>query len=337
MRKFRNRIIMVKTSIFSIMAILVVIFIPSICISATSEPGDEPYEITSVDQKPGIAKSFPPDYPSEAKANNISGKVIVKFVVTKEGKAKDYSIIDSVPPGVFDESALAAIKEYRFTPALKDGIPVDVVVHLPITFGLRDDDSGGYSPRSVSLSNKGLDHYKKGKYEKAIELFSKALKISPGFHGCYSNRGLAYIQIKDYAAAIDDFNKAIDLAPEERSYYISRGNAYDISGEYNKAITDYSKAIDMSPSLVRDYLVRGEALKNAERYNEAIQDFSTAIGIDENCMQAYKGRAFSYYKLGDNEAACIDYKKACELGDCRAYDALEKAGICLSPTLNKKN
>lgn len=99
---------------------------------------DTVYELSSVDKAPQALKHIPPEYPLSAIEKNISGKVVSRFVVTKEGKTKNISIIESDPPGVFDENVLAAIREYRFTPGYKNGIPVDVVISLPVTFELDD-------------------------------------------------------------------------------------------------------------------------------------------------------------------------------------------------------
>ena len=95
---------------------------------------DTVYELSSVDKAPQVLKPFPPEYPLSAFEKKISGRVVFRFVVTKEGKTKNISIIESDPPGVFDENALAAIRKYRFTPGYKNGIPVDVAISLPVTF-----------------------------------------------------------------------------------------------------------------------------------------------------------------------------------------------------------
>jgi hypothetical protein len=43
---------------------------------------------------------------------------------------------------------------------------------------------------------------------------------------------------------------------------------------------------------------------------------------------AYNNRGFIMWKLGNTRMACSDWKRACELGDCRGYEFLRKRGDC---------
>jgi tetratricopeptide (TPR) repeat protein len=44
--------------------------------------------------------------------------------------------------------------------------------------------------------------------------------------------------------------------------------------------------------------------------NKAIEDCNQAIHLDPNFLQAYFVRGFSYYKLGEFDRACSDWRKA---------------------------
>ena len=75
-------------------------------------------------------------YPKEAKRNNIKGKVIVTFVVDKEGNVRDEKIFKGIGGGC-DEEALRIVQLMpRWTPGKQNGRPVNVLFHLPIGFGL---------------------------------------------------------------------------------------------------------------------------------------------------------------------------------------------------------
>lgn len=75
-------------------------------------------------------------YPKEAKDNNEQGRVVVSFVVDKDGKATDAKVVRSISPTI-DKEAMRLIEVMpRWTPGEKDGQPVAVRFTLPMTFKL---------------------------------------------------------------------------------------------------------------------------------------------------------------------------------------------------------
>jgi TonB family protein len=89
-----------------------------------------------VDTPARILRPVPPQYPYDAKENYIEGRVIVQFVVDTEGKVQEPEILEANPGGYFEASSLDAIMQYEFAPAIKDGIPVNSLVTLPIVYRL---------------------------------------------------------------------------------------------------------------------------------------------------------------------------------------------------------
>ena len=75
-------------------------------------------------------------YPKEAKDKNEQGRVVVSFVVDKDGKATDAKVVRSISPTI-DKEAMRLIEVMpRWTPGKKDGLPVAVRFTLPMTFKL---------------------------------------------------------------------------------------------------------------------------------------------------------------------------------------------------------
>jgi TonB family protein len=76
-------------------------------------------------------------YPAEAKKNNITGRVILKFVVEKDCTISDVSVLKGVDP-MLDAEAVRVVKTLpKFErPAIKGGIPVRVHYVIPISFML---------------------------------------------------------------------------------------------------------------------------------------------------------------------------------------------------------
>lgn len=77
-------------------------------------------------------------YPENAERNGIQGKVVVEFVVTKDGNVENFKIVKSVDPEL-DQNAIDAIKALpkKWQPGFVDGSPVDCYFNLPISYRLQ--------------------------------------------------------------------------------------------------------------------------------------------------------------------------------------------------------
>lgn len=94
------------------------------------------FTLAEVDQPPRVIRRIDPLYPFAAKRKQIEGTVTLRFIVTKDGRVEEPSVVDAEPLEVFDNSALKAILRWRFRPAVKDGQNVDVIVIAPLKFNL---------------------------------------------------------------------------------------------------------------------------------------------------------------------------------------------------------
>jgi len=89
-------------------------------------------------QHPVVIHEVDPIYPADAEADtsNFNGNVIVSLVVGKDGIPKNVAVSRSLSPD-FDKSALAAVRQYRFRPALIDGQPVEARLYVDVNFQMR--------------------------------------------------------------------------------------------------------------------------------------------------------------------------------------------------------
>lgn len=75
-------------------------------------------------------------YPDSAAKNGIQGRVIVRFVIRKDGSVTDAQIVRSVDP-ILDGEALRVIKSMpKWNPGLNNGEPVSCWFSLPLSFRL---------------------------------------------------------------------------------------------------------------------------------------------------------------------------------------------------------
>lgn len=77
------------------------------------------------------------DYPAFARDNDISGKVIVSFIVEKNGQVSDVKVVRSVHPSI-DQEAVRVVSLFpAFTPGKQNGSAVRVRFNLPIRIELK--------------------------------------------------------------------------------------------------------------------------------------------------------------------------------------------------------
>jgi protein TonB len=81
-------------------------------------------------------------YPESAHQKKVEGYVRVEYDVTVEGTVANPRVVESVPTGIFDEAALAAVRSWKFHPAVRDGKVVEskgLVSRLDFKLGESED------------------------------------------------------------------------------------------------------------------------------------------------------------------------------------------------------
>jgi len=71
-----------------------------------------------------LLQSAPVEYPSWALQQGIEGRVVVRMLVDEQGRVAEAYVAKTSGYSSLDEAAVAAVKKYRFLPALKNGKPI---------------------------------------------------------------------------------------------------------------------------------------------------------------------------------------------------------------------
>jgi TonB family protein len=85
-------------------------------------------------------------YPEDAKKNLISGRVIIRFAVEKDGKVDQVSVLKGVSPSLDAEAVRVVNSLPEFKPGYQGGKPVPVWFSVPVTFTLTKADSVKTNP-----------------------------------------------------------------------------------------------------------------------------------------------------------------------------------------------
>lgn len=86
------------------------------------------------------------NYPPMAAQNNVEGKVILQFVVKKDGSIGDVKVVRSVDKDL-DKEAVRVIKSLpKFIPGRQNGEPVSVWYTVPVAFKLNQANKAKAEP-----------------------------------------------------------------------------------------------------------------------------------------------------------------------------------------------
>ena len=86
-------------------------------------------------REPRKIRHVNPTYPDVAQRARVEGVVIIEAIISPAGEVQEARVLRSQP--LLDEAALSAVRQWRFTPTLLNGIPVPVAITVTVTFTLR--------------------------------------------------------------------------------------------------------------------------------------------------------------------------------------------------------
>jgi len=84
---------------------------------------------------PQVIHSVDAEFSDEARQANFQGSASIKLIVDSQGSPQDVRLVNHLGMGL-DEKAIAAVKQYRFKPAMYQGHPVSVQIVINIDFHL---------------------------------------------------------------------------------------------------------------------------------------------------------------------------------------------------------
>ena len=186
------------------------------------------------------------------------------------------------------------------------------------------------SPRNGrGLMNYGLTQMEKGRYDRALEHFERAIQYTPSYSYLYINLGIAKGALNQHAIAEQHFRKAIDLAAADalpRFYY---GRYLKTRGRTVESIEQLRAAIERNPqhaearALLGQTHSEGSRTETPERYltlslesfqagrfRDCIEQAGQALRLRPDYAEAYNNIAAGHQALGEWDEAIAAAKEA---------------------------
>ncbi len=98
--------------------------------------GGGPFRPGSGIEPPRLLREVKAEYTDEARRRGITGDVVLEIIVRRDGSVGDVTVLQGRGAGL-DQRAVAAVRQWRFSPARRRGEPVDVIVEVAVEFTLR--------------------------------------------------------------------------------------------------------------------------------------------------------------------------------------------------------
>lgn len=226
------------------------------------------------------------------KKNFLEARLIVKQLIKKNNLSAAYKNIEGYCNNELGEVNLA-IK------CFEDAIKLDKFY------------KHAYFNLALTFQNK------KENYRKAIEYYSAALDIDPGYYQANLSLAYCYKQLKFFDDSIDFYKKAIDLKPTLPDAYNNLGLVYLAQKKFQLALNCFKKTLETSPQVKEVYNNIGLIFLYLKNYPEAIVNFKKALDLNTKDMNfgndvVYNNIALALYHRGKYNEALIFCKKTLE-------------------------
>ncbi len=203
-----------------------------------------------------------------------------------------------------------------------------------------------------SMYERGMTYNRWGKYKLAISDFNTYEIMSSGNAYGYEGLGFAYLQQKEYDSALYFLNKGMKTDSSNVEMYFYRGIANYKLKNYRRCIPDFKLFLRINPNhsetlsymmdaeyILKDdsatlfyadrylimnkedskaYFLRGQSYFRMMRYSDASANFTEVINRKADLPDAFYYRGICDEKLGFDEKACSDFKRAAILGNTKA-------------------
>lgn len=105
--------------------------------NVTSPEGSEakPIRVKGTVAESNLTTKVQPIYPVQAKTDRVQGTVELEITVTKDGVPAELRVVRS-PSDELSESALEAVRQWRYRPTLLNGSPVEIISTVIVNYTL---------------------------------------------------------------------------------------------------------------------------------------------------------------------------------------------------------
>ncbi|MFC1851516.1 tetratricopeptide repeat protein [candidate division CSSED10-310 bacterium] len=164
----------------------------------------------------------------------------------------------------------------------------------------------------LAQENLGNAYYEQKRYGEAINHYSEAVKIAPGYAKARNNLGGALLKQGSITAAIEQFHHSLDLVPQAGTL-CNLGKAFARKGDMKKAVSHFLQATHLDPGNTDAYVNLGLAYSGFGDYEQARLYFQEALRLQPKNVPALINLGLVLSKQGHFEESQLHLTTALEI------------------------
>lgn len=261
-------------------------------------------------EKYGITEARAKELEYFAKQEYLESKK-VKFESEEEKEYYEF-IVDLMENGAISENSRKILDKRK----IKFGISETRAKEL------EEFAKSNNSGTSNDLLEEGKTYYNNGEYDKAIEIFKKAVELNPNEYLNWQWLGRSYYERYsdgDEENALNSLLKAVELNPNDDSNWYWLGISYGMNSRYDKEKESFLKATELNPNNADNWYKLGISYFNDKQYDKAIESFSKAVELNPNDDNNWDRLIWSYRFNGQYDKAIESSLKAIEINPNSRY------------------
>ena len=137
------------------------------------------------------------------------------------------------------------------------------------------------------LFKSGMVEFANARYDKSIELFTRAIEGDRNNPLAFVSRGAAYLKLDQLDQARDDFDRAITIDPDYARAHHMRGLVNEKNGDDRTALSDFSRAIDLNPEYGAAYYSRATLHSKLSNTDRAKEDIEMVAHLGSKNIESY--------------------------------------------------
>ena len=146
------------------------------------------------------------------------------------------------------------------------------------------------------------------KYDKAINVWKKAIEINPEFVEGLNNLGNAFLKIKKFDEAIEYLNDALKLKPDFFETYYTLSEVFFHKAMYEASLKNLDKALNLKPDHLPTINNKIKLLLKMSKKEDALKFLDKVIPYHPKNSELYNEKAEILSELGMNSRSLNTYK-----------------------------